>query len=221
MSSFYLNTYRPLVFTRAGLYASERQNILPFVDGSIRREPDLEHEYPSMSCLCRAGKFAPRLKEGDIVGYLARKPAYTSTTPYQRLTAVLQIDHVESSHESAADWYRARNMQLPSNCMVDGNPHKLIEVSNQFHRDRKLLDDTKLARRWDAQYRVRAEVHPTFLICRPLFRELSWAAPIVTGEHIQRAFGRRIGTQNPGKLDCDKFMRFLKMIGVSIELFSP
>jgi hypothetical protein len=40
-------TYTPLVGSRAGREAVERYGLLPFTDGSIRREPDLEHARPS------------------------------------------------------------------------------------------------------------------------------------------------------------------------------
>ena len=56
MPNYYLNSYAPLVSTAAGRKAWELHELPPFIDGSIRREPDLEHEFPSISCLCRAGK---------------------------------------------------------------------------------------------------------------------------------------------------------------------
>jgi hypothetical protein len=55
MTSFYVNSYAPLVSTSAGVEASRRFGIEPFVDYSIRREPDLEHEYPAITCVCRGG----------------------------------------------------------------------------------------------------------------------------------------------------------------------
>jgi len=73
---YFLTTYTPLVATKDGRVASEKHGIPPFVDGSIRREPDLEHAVPSISCLCRAGKFAPRFQVGDIVGYMTCKGRY-------------------------------------------------------------------------------------------------------------------------------------------------
>ena len=42
----FLVTYAPLVATAAGRTASENRGIAPFVDGSIRREPDLEQPFP-------------------------------------------------------------------------------------------------------------------------------------------------------------------------------
>jgi hypothetical protein len=76
MSRFFLTTYAPLVTTYAGRVACEVHRLKPFIDGSIRREPYLEHRYPSISCLCRADKFATRLEVGDFVAYMTRKGRY-------------------------------------------------------------------------------------------------------------------------------------------------
>ena len=71
--NLYINTYQPLACNAAGRAASEKFGIPPFVDGSIRGEPDLEHQFPSITCLCRGRNFAPRLREGDRVVYLTKK----------------------------------------------------------------------------------------------------------------------------------------------------
>ena len=72
----YLVSYAPLVSSKTGREVSRLHSIPPFVDGSIRREPDLQHKYPSVSCLCRTDKFAPRLRVGDFVAYLTQKRRY-------------------------------------------------------------------------------------------------------------------------------------------------
>jgi len=122
LRKYFLNTYTPLVATKDGRAASHAHDILPFVDGSIRREPDLEHQHPSISCLCRAGKFAPRLRVGDIVGYMTCMGKWGGLPDrHHRLTAVMQATVVLPLHEEAACWYRERGLPLPSNCMVPGN----------------------------------------------------------------------------------------------------
>jgi hypothetical protein len=132
---YFLNTYVPLVATSAGRAASETHAIPPFVDGSIRREPDLEQPYPSISCLCRAGNFAPRLRASDIVGYMTCKGRYGEPRePHRRLTAVLEVIAVVPSHAEAAHWYRDRDLPLPSNCMVPGNLPKPLAESHRKHR---------------------------------------------------------------------------------------
>src|SRR5687768_14841588 len=107
MPRFFINTYKPLAINRAGRAASEIHRLPPFIDGSIRREPDLEHELPSISCLCRAGKFAPRLRVGDIVAYLTTKHSFGRGTVDRRITAVLRVIRVFADHEAAAQWFRS------------------------------------------------------------------------------------------------------------------
>jgi len=209
----YLNTYAPLVASKSGRIASHARGIPPFVDGSIRREPDLEHPWPSISCLCRANKFAPRLCVGDVVGYMTRKARYGALlAPHRRLTAVLEVVAVLQSHEEAACWYHQRKLALPNNCMVQGNPPKSLEESHRIHKTPRLLDDDRLARRWNAQYQRRATKYPRFVVCQPLFRDLSWDAPVVEDRHLIAAFGRVPGTRNPGAVPQEGFERLLEIV---------
>jgi hypothetical protein len=69
----YLNTYAPLVHNRFGREACRVYGHPRFVDASCRREPDLESSFPSISALCRAQMFAPRLHVGDRVIYMTKK----------------------------------------------------------------------------------------------------------------------------------------------------
>lgn len=69
----FLVAYRPLIHRRAGRVAAEQFHLPPFLDGSCRREPDLESAFPSISALCRGRNFAPRLRVGDLAAYLAAK----------------------------------------------------------------------------------------------------------------------------------------------------
>src|ERR1700683_5560370 len=109
----FLVSYTPLVATPHGRNAAAQFRLPPFIDGSIRREPDLEIDWPSISCLCRAGKFAPRLRVGDWVCYMTKKQGNM-----RRLAAVLCVAHVFDSHAQAANWYNNHSLKLPSNCMV-------------------------------------------------------------------------------------------------------
>jgi hypothetical protein len=213
----FLNTYTPLVATSAGRAASEKRDIPPFVDGSIRREPDLEHECPAISCLCRAGKFAPRLRVGDIVGYMTCMGRWGGFRErHRRLTAVLEAAVVLPSHPEAACWYRDHGQPLPSNCMVPGNGPKPLDQSHRKHEERNRFDDDRFLRRWDAEYRSRASLYPAFVICRPLFLDLSFGAPVVEDEDLLCAFGKVPRTQNPGELPGEELWWLLEFVGVRI-----
>jgi hypothetical protein len=116
MPNFYLNSYAPLVASKSGREASARFIIPPFVDGSIRREPDLEHEFPAISCLCRGDRFAPRLRPRDVVVYMTKKAKYGQDEPQRRVVAALRVLEIFPNHASGANGYHERNMRLPNKC---------------------------------------------------------------------------------------------------------
>jgi len=212
----FLNSYGPLVVSPAGRAAAKAKKLPPFIDGSIRREPDLQHRYPGISCLCRAGKFAPRLKRGDIVCYLTQKRKYQeSQGPERRLTAVLQVLEVFSSHQEAASWYRSHGLALPSNCMIRGNKARPLRESHGLHRDNPCFGG-RLWKRWDDRYRDRVRRFSTFALCKRLFRDLSWNAPVVQDADLRAVFGTLPGTQNPGAWPMAKLRPLQKRLGIRV-----
>ena len=221
MPWFYLNSYSPLVASKAGREASRKHGLPPFVDGSIRREPDLKHAFPAISCLCRAGKFAPRLAKGDVVAYMTRKGRYGGGVPHRRLTAVLQVVHLFPSHEAAAAWYKQQELPLPNNCMVRGNPAKPLDHSHQIHRGSKCLGDARTHKEWDARYRKRKTQHPSVVVCQRLFHSLSLDAPVLEDDTLLKVFGKLPGTQNPGQWDLSHCDRLLKLLRLSVPPSAP
>ena len=208
---FYLNSYAPLIASPEGRSASELLGIPPFVDGSIRREPDLEHRFPSISCLCRGRMFAPRLAVGDVVAYITVKRAERGR---QRLTALLRVKHLLNSHCDASDWYASRRLPLPSNCMVHGNPPLPLEKSHRQNDHLRSGCGGGGLHRWDATYRARAVRWGRFVVCEPLFINLSWKAPVITNEHLNKAFGHVPPTRNPGALPLQGCRRLLRLLGL-------
>src|SRR5258706_16417841 len=170
MPNCYVNSYHPLVDSLYGMKASEQFRILPFVDGSIRPEPELEHLFPSITCLCRAENFAPRLHVGDYIAYMTVRGLYRKSFKHWRLTAVLEVIKVRPNHREAANWYRGEGHRLPSNCLVAENPPFPEEQSLGLPCSRGCgsVDE------WDEEYRKRAAANGTFIICKPLFCKLTW-----------------------------------------------
>lgn len=197
----YVNTYAPLVATAVGRENARRQGIRPFVDGSIRREPDLEHACPSISCLCRGGRFAPRLRVGDVVVYMTKKSRYGQKEACRYLTAMLKVVHCFKSHSDAACWYRGQGLDLPSNCMVPGNGPKPLDASHGNHPDDNGCTGRSVCNHWDAGYRKRAEQHPCFLVCNALWCDLEWSAPKLSDSDLFAVFGEVPHTRNPGAMD--------------------
>jgi hypothetical protein len=198
--------------------AAEKHAYPPLIDGSIRREPDLQHRYPSISCLCRAGKFAPRLKVGDIIGYITAKRRYDGAPkPLRYLTAILQVRKVCGSHQEAAAWYRRKKQELPNNCMARRNPAKPLNHSHKLHRDWGCFGPSNLRCRWDRRYLKRAVRYPTFIICNCLFRSLQTTAPIVTDSTLRRIFGHLPSTQNPWQYKGKVFRRFVTYVNLPLR----
>jgi hypothetical protein len=177
---------------------------------------------PAISCLCRAGKFVPRLKVGDRVLYLARRGRY-GDEPLQhwRLAAVLRVVEAFASHSAAADWYQARSQPLPANCMVPGNEAAPLERSHRMTPYTGCTGGAKLHRMWDAAYRKRAREWPLMVACEPVYRELTWRAPVVHVEDLEDAFGRVPGTQNPTSFAVECVDRLMLRLGLSSSPSSP
>jgi hypothetical protein len=202
----FLVTFRPLVNRRAGRVAAERFGLPPFIDGSCRREPDFESEFPSISALCRDKNFAPRLQIGDTAVYLTTKGRWgRHPESHWRLVGVLRVKERFETHAAAAEWYREQDLPLPSNCWVVGNPPIPYEQTVQ---------DSPWET-WDRSYRARARRCPVFLATEPLFLELS-QPPIVTEEMLIQAFGRVPNTLTPPAVSESHVERLLTLAAVPL-----
>ncbi len=180
----YLVSYRPLCLYKKGSAAAELYNQPKFVDHSTRREPELELPFPGVSSICRAGKFAPRLEEGDILVYITVRGNYFSTRKsHWRLVAILRVVKKCWSHEEAAEWYGARGLRVPSNCIVEGSdplPKRL----------------TALECYTEETYHQRVAEDPEYLICEPEYVNLT-LPPAVQREDWMRITGRIPPTETP------------------------
>lgn len=231
MAYLYINSFRPLVSTVFGRDASDRYGLPPFVDGSIRREPDFEHSRPVITCLCRAGKFTPRLEVGDRVVYLTVHGRYGEPFKHHRLIAVMEVRQTFDSHLEAARWYSERGKALPNNLVVRGNPAKPLSHSvgrggprtkagcggcspektgcGCSKGGRTTCGTDRAA--WDRSYQERAMNHPRVAQCRHLLPpNLGWDAPAVTKAELAKIFGRDPHTRNPGKQDITLLPRLLR-----------
>jgi len=213
----FLVTYHPIIRRGAGRQAVAREHLPPFIDGSCRREPDLESPYPSITATCRAGLFAPRLAVGDEIAYLTVKGRYLGDTePGWRLVAVLRVIRKFNSHGEAAEWYTSEGLPLPSNCFVSGNPPKPLNLTNAWPPDKirsrmlKGLGDDDVVELWDRSYRRRIRESGDFLACEPLMRQLR-TPPQLREADINGIFGRMPCTQNPPRIRRDQLARLLQV----------
>lgn len=196
--------------------AAKQFGFAPYIDGSCRREPDFESAYPSITALCRAGKFAPKLQPGDIIVYITSQGVYPPhKEPHWRLVSILQIRHRFATHQEAADWYLSHNLPLPSNCMVDGNGPLPFEQTNQQFPTALVLaadasDELKI-RRWDQAYKMRANKHPVFLACKPEYLDLNNPA-ILSREKLTEVFGKIPGTQSAKQISPDQLDQLRSLV---------
>ncbi len=174
MPRMFLATYRPLCRTRQGREAIERFQLKPFIDGSCRREPDFETEFPAITALCRGRMFAPRLAQGDRVAYVTKKGRYApEVAPHWRLVALLRIVHRFESHEEAAAWYIRSGLPVPRNCMIPGSTPAPLHLTDGklpklLAARRALFQPERIIQLWDAAYANRAKANPQVLVCDPI-----------------------------------------------------
>lgn len=183
--SIFLNSYYPITQTSFGSKAANLHNIHPLEDGSIRREPDLQHSNPGISGLCRPRSMNDiELSEGDIMIY--------KTNGAHTLSAILRVIHRFDDHQSAAGWFTQHNLRIPSNNI------KVVSLSIRLSHARDFKDyhhrigrsdgtDQRLTERWDEGYQYRA-THPNssyFFITEPIYNAVS--ANLQPEEFIQIA----------------------------------
>jgi hypothetical protein len=208
MASNYLVSYRPLTFNAYGRAAVHKHGLLPFVDGSCRREPDFESDYPSITAICRGSMFAPRLKPGNRVVYITVKEAYEGLrVKHWRAVAILEVLHRFETHSDAEKWYKDHGLKVPNNCLVPGNDPKPFEQTIGFFdkTNNEFRFNPKLLRFRDDRYWKRVRNCGVFLICKTLRLALA-NPPIVTREAaaVNLSTQRLPNTYNPREIaDAD------------------
>lgn len=189
-SQYLFNTFRPMALTPLGVQRAKAANRPLFIDGSCRREPDLESKFPSITALCRTTSFAPRLNVGHNIAYCARKNAYTGKRPFWCLVALLKVIHRFETHQEAARWYTAQGLPLPSNCMVEGNEPEPFDTTLGFP-DKKtgtFVQNERYLKAWDNSYWERAQKNGHFLVCETLQTKHLDDPVIITPEIVRKDY---------------------------------
>ena len=201
---YYINEFRPLAESAAGRQAIAQHKLPPFIDGSCRREPDLESPFPSITALCRGEHFAPRLKVGDMVAYMTKDFAYPPKTDNtRRLVAILQIEKTWRSHRDAASWYNEQNLPLPRNCMVAGSEPLPLDFTDRYRND---------PRGWELHYWRIARTEGVFHACRKVFCELI-EPPRLKNQQLANWFGGTLpDTRNFPPVPPHVFMKLLRWL---------
>lgn len=201
----YLVTYKPLCVNKKGKEVAKKYHLPLFIDLSIRREPDLESEYPSITCVCRDGLFAPRVKEGDVITYITTRSKYLENERVWHLVAVLRAINIFKTHEEAKLFYQAKRLSLPSNCIVPENPP--LPVS-------QTAIPTSRALRVEQEYQRRCGKNGTFVICKTLYKELD-NPPKISYDDMIKIFGKVPHTRNPPPIKFDYLKEILEAAAVN------
>jgi hypothetical protein len=96
--------------------------------------------------------------------------------------------------------------------MVAGNGAAPLERSHRMTPYTGCTGGAKLHRMWDAAYRKRARDWPLMVACEPVYRELSWRAPVVHVQDLEDAFGRVPGTQNPTAFPLEELSSLMRRL---------
>jgi hypothetical protein len=190
----YLNSFNPLCCNKIGLKAIENYNFPNYIDGSCRREPDFENEFPSITGLCRPG-FAEKLNEKDIIVYVTNKKGIGS----RKIVAVLEVTKMFENHRQAADWYIKENKVIPQNIMVNETTPFDLDKTHRIHR----LDETNeniIIPKWDTIYKLRSREKSKVAQCKILYKELNF--PFILDKS---KFERKLIAQNPPVLNNNEW----------------
>lgn len=223
-----LNSFRPLCSTEIGRRAVTDYGHPPFIDGSCRREPDLQNQFPSITSLCRQEIFAPKLFPNDIIIYMTVKGKWNEDFDHHRLVAILLVTEKKESHLDASYWYKQRNLPIPSNCLVEdippisfeetaGNYKKTNDIKKYMeYKPFKLkLIGSRKVEKWDKEYKDKLIHCSVFVITKPIFVEL-WNPPILTDEMLINIFEKVPSTQNPKIITKDQFKKLAILANINL-----
>ncbi|MEO9851904.1 MAG: hypothetical protein ABJE80_22890 [Reichenbachiella sp.] len=216
-----LNSYQPLCSNLFGREAIKKYHLNPYIDGSCRREPDLENKYPSISSLCRQDSFATKLYPNDVVVYMALKSDETNSE--YRLVSILKVKKRCDTHYLGKMWYDSQNELIPNNCMVKGNPPKTFDMTKSRYTSKKNMLDywnkpankqkiigDRIVEKWNSEYQQKSERWSTFIIAKSLFNSitLNIEPPVITTNDFKSILGRVPLTRTPNNLSKDELKGF-------------
>lgn len=206
----FLNTFKPLGCNKFGRNNALNNNLPFFIDGSCRREPDFQNNFPAITQLCRPKKLVPRLNVGDLVIYLTKKGRYFNQSGHWRFIGILEVIDVVQNHTSAATFYINRNI-IPSQNIICNQtaPFSLNMTHGLCGFKRISLTPQRVITIWNRAYVYRSANYPQTAITRLWKNHLYLNnPPIITSQMMLNIFGRIPGTQNPPRLTNMEWTNF-------------
>lgn len=225
-----LNSFRPLCSTLLGIEAIKKYKLPPFIDGSCRREPDFENQFPSITALCRKSKFAPHLRKDDIIVYMTVGGKFPPHKYGHHLVAILQVVEIYRTHQLGQNAYLKDGLLTPSNCMVTGNPpfdfdktfgnfKKNPQLKTFLSRSQKqqLQIGRTLIKAWDSSYLATSLSWSCFVKTNSIYLNIDNPILILRSD-LCNIFSKLPGTQTPKILTNKQFIELVKLIDLDITL---
>ena len=185
-SRIYLNSFYPLCNNKFGLKAIKKYGFSQYIDGSCRREPDFENEFPCITGLCRPS-FSDKLNKNDLIVYVTNKKGIGS----RKIIAVLEVIKIFENHSEAANWYVHKNKTIPNNLIVNETKPLDLDKTHRLHGINE-KSENKIISKWDKLYQDRSKKNSKVVQCKILYIELNLPKML-----DQSKFTRKLVEQNP------------------------
>ena len=225
-----INSFKPLCHKQLGVMAIEKYGFPPFIDASCRREPDFENPFPSITALCRQGKFAPHLRKNNIVVYITTGGTFKPYKLGHHLIAILQVEEVYKTHELGKRGYINANLPIPNNCMVEETrPYKFDQTAGgemsadilkkylALSEELRERANAELIKDWDNDYLQRSLTYQCFIKTKSLYTNVQNPIRLLRSD-FQYIFGKLPNTRTPNIISESSFIRLGKFIGLDITL---
>jgi hypothetical protein len=186
--------------------AIKKYQLNPYIDGSCRREPDLENPFPSITALCRQSSFATKLWPNSVIVYISLGDTDLKNPNY-RLIAILKASKRFDNHFLASRWYRENNISIPSNCLIPTNdPQPFDKTISKFTNKKGIehflqkeaiqqeIIGQRIINSWDREYQEKSERWPTFIVTKPKFNAIveDIEPPIITVADFLRIMTKQL-----------------------------
>lgn len=197
-----LVSFYPLCCNKNGRKAIEEYGLMPYVDGSCRREPDFENQLPCITGLCRPD-FVKKLVIGDEVAYVTNKRGVGA----RKLVAILKVFQIFKNHNLAAKWYISNKIPVPNNIIVSETCPFPLDKTHQKGSWKGGWGSSDNLSEWDALYKKRSDESSEVAQCEIIYLNLE--APKNLDES---KFNRPLCAQNPPKLSSKEWKIILENI---------
>jgi len=182
----YLNSFYPLCCNKLGLIAIKDYGFAKYIDGSCRREPDFENEFPCITGLCRPG-FAEKLNFKDTIVYVTNEKGIGS----RKIIAVLEVVGIFENHKQAADWYIKENRCIPNNIISNETIPFDLDKTHRIHGFNN-INENEIISKWDIIYKLRSKNKSRVAQCKIIYKELNFPTVLDKSK-----FERKLIAQNP------------------------